>query len=64
MYKLLVVEDEEAIRKGIIKSIDWEELGYDVIGDVSNGREGLEFALREKPDVILNRCAHACHGRA
>lgn len=53
MYKLLVVEDEEAIRKGIIKSIDWEELGYVVVGDVANGREGLEFALREKPDVIL-----------
>ncbi len=53
MYKLLVVEDEEAIRKGIINSIAWEELGYEVIGEVSNGREGLEFALREKPDVIL-----------
>ena len=53
MYKLLVVEDEEAIRKGIIKSIDWQELGYTVVGDVANGREGLEFALREKPDVIL-----------
>lgn len=53
MYKLLVVEDEEAIRKGIIKSIDWNELGYTVVGDVANGREGLEFALREKPDVIL-----------
>ena len=40
-----MVEDEEAIRKGIIKSIDWNELGYEVVGDVANGREGLEFAL-------------------
>ena len=53
MYKLLVVEDEEAIRKGIIKSIDWHELGFTVVGDVANGREGLEFVMREKPDVIL-----------
>lgn len=53
MYKLLVVEDEYVIRKGIIDSIDWSELGFTVVGDVANGREGLKCAEQTQPDVIL-----------
>ena len=53
MYKLLVVEDEEIIRYGIIHSVPWQELGFEIMGQVTNGNEGLDFIRYNKPDVIL-----------
>ncbi|KJS50555.1 response regulator [Desulfosporosinus sp. BICA1-9] len=53
MYKLLVVEDEVLIRKGIVKSIDWNSLGYEVIGEAVNGSDALEMIERNTPDVVL-----------
>ncbi len=40
MYKVLVVEDEERIRKGLVYLVDWMALGCIVVGEAANGREG------------------------
>jgi two-component system response regulator YesN len=53
MYKLLVVDDEPIIRKGIIKLINYEELAVRSIFEASDGRSALEIVKREKPDIIL-----------
>jgi two-component system response regulator YesN len=53
MYKLLVVDDEPIIRKGIIKLINYEELAVGSIFEASDGRSALEIVKREKPDIIL-----------
>lgn len=53
MYKLLIVEDEEIIRHGIIRSIPWDDLGYEIIGQVTNGKEAIDFVEANCPDVIL-----------
>ena len=37
LYKILIVDDEEEIRLGIIKKIDWESYGFKVVGDADNG---------------------------
>ena len=37
--KLLIVDDEAKIRKGITKGIDWKSLG---IEEVLNAEDGLE----------------------
>ena len=42
LYKVLIVDDEEEIRLGIIKKIKWEELGFIVIGDAENGQDAIE----------------------
>ena len=48
--KILIVEDEEVINK--IYTDELRDQGFSVI-TASNGLEGLELALREKPDLIL-----------
>lgn len=48
--KILIVEDEEMIRKPYADGLKDE--GFSVV-TAANGREGLEAALREKPDLIL-----------
>ena len=53
MLKVLVVEDEELIRRGIVLTTDWASLDCVVIAEASNGEEGLKIALEKKPDIII-----------
>lgn len=53
LYKLMIVDDEEEIRLGVIKKINWEEHGFIVVGDAENGQEALEMAEKLHPDVIM-----------
>lgn len=53
MYKLLIVDDEEIILNGIITTFDWKELGYEIVGQASNGVEALMLYDEFLPDVIL-----------
>ncbi|GIP28520.1 hypothetical protein J23TS9_36500 [Paenibacillus sp. J23TS9] len=53
MYKLMIVEDEPLIRMGLQKYLDWKELGFHDIVEAENGAEGVETALKEKPDLII-----------
>lgn len=53
MLKIVVVEDEEIIRKGLIFSINWLEMGCVVVGSASDGQEGLEVICDKKPDLVI-----------
>ncbi len=53
MKRILIVEDEEMIRKGIILTVDWQSLGCTVVGEAANGEEGLAAADRLHPDLII-----------
>ena len=50
---ILVVEDEEMIRKGIVLAVDWKALDCTVVGEAANGLEGLDAARRLRPDLII-----------
>ena len=53
MLKVLVVEDEELIRKGIVLAVDWAALGCVVVGEAANGAEALEAVERLEPSLII-----------
>ncbi|SHI48033.1 response regulator transcription factor [Pseudobutyrivibrio xylanivorans] len=53
MYNVMLVDDEEEIRLAIEKKINWEELGFKVVGTAENGYEALDMALERHPDVVL-----------
>ncbi|MWV46056.1 response regulator [Paenibacillus sp. HJL G12] len=53
MYKLMIVEDEPLIRMGLQKYLDWKDLGFQEIVEAENGAEGVDIALKEKPDLII-----------
>jgi len=52
--KLLIVDDEELTRRGIMSSIDFEELGISEIYTADDGLSGLEEARIRKPDIIIS----------
>ena len=51
--KLLIVDDEELTRNGLISSIDWEKLGITEIYQADDGVHGIEVARKHSPDIIL-----------
>ncbi len=53
MLRVLVVEDEEMIRKGIVLAVDWAALDCVIVGEAANGEEGLEAVERLHPSLII-----------
>ena len=53
LYKIMLVDDEEEVRKSIIKKIDWADAGFEVVGDAENGQEALEKLELLEPDVVV-----------
>lgn len=53
MLKVLVVDDEILVRRGIVMETDWNALGCMVVAEGANGLEGLEAAEKYEPDIIL-----------
>ena len=53
MLKVLIVDDEPIVRHGIVQGVEWKAMGCDVVGEASNGEEGLELYSRYQPDIII-----------
>lgn len=53
MIKLLIVEDEETIRNGIVHMLNWESYQIKISGAVANGAEALEQFQCCPPDLLL-----------
>ena len=45
LYRIMLVDDEEEVRKAIIRKMDWAGLGFEVVGDAENGEGALEMLL-------------------
>lgn len=54
MYKVLIVDDEHLVRYGIKAMIDWESIGFQVVGEASNGKDGLTSFKELHPDVVIS----------
>jgi two-component system response regulator YesN len=54
MYNVLIVDDEPWIANGIKKLVDWESLGFTVVGEAFDGIAALEFIEKNKPDVVIS----------
>ncbi|WP_028612217.1 response regulator transcription factor [Paenibacillus harenae] len=50
--KVLLVDDHEMVRIGLAAVLDTEE-GIEVVGEASNGMDGIRLAQAYKPDVVL-----------
>ena len=53
MYKVLIADDEKIIRNGLMGIVDWNELGFEIIGEAATGRDALDKLINLKPDLIM-----------
>lgn len=52
--KLLIVDDEQLTREGLIHSIDWQSLGINNIYQADDGIHGLALSRKYQPEIILS----------
>jgi DNA-binding NarL/FixJ family response regulator len=52
VIRILLVDDHPVVRMGLRGMLDAEP-DLSVIGEASDGAEGAELALRERPDIVL-----------
>jgi two-component system, response regulator YesN len=57
MLKVILIDDESIILKGLYKLIDWHFLGYEIVGEATDGAEGLRLIEELKPDVVISDIA-------
>ncbi len=52
-YTVLLVDDEEEVIHVIMKKINWEGLGFSVVGYANNGVRAFEMVEELQPDVVM-----------
>jgi two-component system response regulator YesN len=52
--RILLVDDEPIIRRGIIESMDWEAEGCEIVGECCNGRDALEQLEKIHAHVVIS----------
>lgn len=53
LLDLVIVDDEAFMRENLRDLFPWEEMGYQIVADFSNGREALDFLHRTPVHVVL-----------
>ncbi|WP_308635068.1 response regulator transcription factor [Paenibacillus silvisoli] len=53
LYKVLITDDEPTIREGLKSLIEWEELGFEVVGTAANGKDALGKYEQLAPDLMI-----------
>lgn len=51
--KVLIIEDEKRIGELLLRLIDWESLGFELLGYVCDGYEGYQKICRERPEIVI-----------
>jgi len=53
MYRVLIVEDEHLIRKGLVYGFNYQEAGCVVVGEAANGQVGAKKIKELNPDIVV-----------
>lgn len=53
LLKIVIIDDEMILRNGLKYLCDWEEYGFTIVGEASNGMEGLHMIQRLHPDIVI-----------
>lgn len=53
MYKVMIVDDEKALRNLLKKTVSWEELGILYAGEASSGIEAINTIDEIQPDIVF-----------
>lgn len=51
--RLVIVDDEPAIRSGLVDLFPWDSLGYTTVGQFENGKLAFDFIRKNPVDVVL-----------
>lgn len=53
-YKILIVDDEYLVRRGLRETVDWSVLDAEIVAECENGRQAIAAVERCRPDLIIS----------
>jgi two-component system response regulator YesN len=53
MWKIVIIDDDRQVLKGMKQAIPWDEIGAEWVGESTNGAKGLELIRQKKPDIVI-----------
>lgn len=53
MYRMILVDDEPHIRKGLICLIPWEDYGIEIVGEAKNGDTAMKLIEELHPEIAI-----------
>lgn len=53
LLKLVIVDDEPILLQGLVKTYNWNEMGFEVAGQAQSGEQAIEVIKKVKPHVVL-----------
>lgn len=53
MNSFFVADDEKSIRNGLKCIIDWQQLGFEYVGEATNGEDAYTEILDKRPDLVV-----------
>ena len=53
MYRLMIVDDDEMLRRGLVQNVDWARHGFEVGAQAANGKEALCKMDESMPQLIV-----------
>lgn len=54
MYKVVIIDDEPVIVRGLSKGIPWEKWNCTVAATAESGQEGIKVVDKECPDILFS----------
>lgn len=53
LYTVIVADDEDELREAVCTMIPWEDYGFCLVGNASNGLDALQLVEKLEPDLLL-----------
>ena len=53
MYRLMIVDDDEMLRRSLVHNVDWAAQGIEVVAEAADGREALCRIDESMPQLIV-----------
>ena len=53
LFRIVVADDEVELLEAICKMIDWESIGFILVGSANNGLDALQMVEQYQPDLLL-----------
>lgn len=57
MIHVLIVDDDNLVRKGLITAMPWDEFGMRIAGEAANGEKALEFIASNRVELLITDLA-------
>ena len=57
MFKIFLVDDESSVREGLRDNIMWQQYGFQLVGEASDGEMALPLIRKLAPDLLVTDIA-------